>query len=89
MLTFKADSALVGLGAKIKNISVYFSKTDGDEVSYTATYNFVGVASISVSGTFNIEKLILSCSGMLCVAARALKRRHEAYDRQLKKIMRN
>jgi hypothetical protein len=48
---------------------------------------FVAVAAISVSGSFDIEQLILSCSGLLCKAARALKERNRAYDFELQRIM--
>jgi len=87
MMTFKANSALEGLGAKVKNISISFSKEEGNDIKYTGMFSFIGVASISVSGKFNIEELILSCSGLLCKAARALKGRHRAYDMELQKIM--
>ena len=87
MMTFKANSALEGLGAKVKNISISFSKGDDNDVKYTAMFSFIGIAAISVSGKFNIEELILSCSGLLCIAARALKVRHRAYDMELQKIM--
>ncbi len=87
MLTFKANSALQGLGVKVKNVSISFSKGDGNDVEYTAMFSFVGVGVISVSGKFNIEELILSCSGFLCIAARALKGRHIAYDMELQRIM--
>lgn len=87
MLTFKGDSALQGLGAKVKNASITFTKGDSNDIKYTATFNFVGVAGMSVSGSFNIEELILSCSGLLCRAARALKGKHAAYEMELKRIM--
>ena len=87
MMTFKANSALEGLGAKVKNISISFSKGEGNDIKYTGMFSFIGVASISVSGKFNIEELILSCSGLLCKAARALKGRHRAYDMELQIIM--
>lgn len=89
MFTFKGDSALQGLGAKVKSASITFTKGNDDNIKYTAFFNFVGVAGISVSGAFNIEELILSCSGLLCRAARALKGRHAAYDMELKRIMGN
>ncbi len=76
-----------GLGAKVKNASIIFTKGDGNDIKYTATFNFVGVAGMSISGTFDIEELILSCSGLLCRAARALKGRHAAYEMELKRIM--
>jgi len=87
MLTFKGDSALQELGAKVKNVSIFFTKGSENDVKYNATFNFVGVAGLSISGTFNVENLILSCSGLLCRAARALKGRHAAYDAELKRIM--
>ncbi|RZF95320.1 hypothetical protein EXT42_00405 [Pseudoalteromonas sp. CO302Y] len=87
MLTFKGDSALQGLGAKLKNASISFTKGDSNNIKYTATFNFISAASISVSGSFDIEELILSCSGLLCRAAKALKGRHAAYEAQLQKIM--
>lgn len=87
VLIFKADSALQGLGAKVKNISITFTKGGSDEVSYMARISFVGVAAITVTGKFSIEALLLSCSGLLCLAARALKGRHAAYEMELKRIM--
>ena len=87
MLTFKGYSALQELGAKVNNVSISFTKGSGNDVKYNATFNFVGVAGLSISGKFNVEDLILSCSGLLCQAARALKGRHAAYDAELKRIM--
>ena len=57
-------------------------------VGYTATFDLKYI-KLSVSGSFNLEELITSCSGLLCRAARSLKGRHQAYDLELKKIMRN
>jgi len=87
MLTFNGGSALQGLGAKIKNASITFKKGDSNNIKYTATFNFVGAAGMSISGSFDIEELILSCSGLLCRAAKALKARHAAYEMELKRIM--
>ncbi len=87
MMTFKADSALQALGAKVRNISITFAKGEGSEVKYTAMVSFMKMASVSVSGEFNVEELILSCSGLLCKAARLLKGRHNAYEQELQKIM--
>jgi hypothetical protein len=68
-------------------LSITFSHGNGNNVNYTAMYSFSGAANISVSGSFDIEELILSCSGLLCRAARALKGRNAAYEMELKKIM--
>jgi hypothetical protein len=87
ILTFKGDTALSGLGAKVKNVSIMFSHGDGNKVTYTAMYSFSSAANIAVSGNLDIEELILSCSGLLCQAARALKGNHASYEMELKKIM--
>jgi hypothetical protein len=87
VLTFKGDSALSSLGAKIKNVSIMFSHGQGNNVNYTAMCSFSGAANITLTGSFDIEELILSCSGLLCRAARALKGRNAAYEMELKKIM--
>lgn len=87
ILTFKGDTALSSLGAKLKNVSIMFSHGEGNNVNYTAMYSFSGAANITLTGSFDIEELITSCSGLLCRAARALKGRNAAYEMELKKIM--
>lgn len=87
ILTFKGDTALSSLGAKIKNVTIMFSHGEGNNVNYTAMYSFSGAANITLTGSFDIEELILSCSGLLCRAARALKGRNAAYEMELQKIM--
>ena len=86
-VTFKGEPALSSLGAKIKNISVSFSHGEEKRIKYTAMYSFGGAMDISLSGSFDIEKLLLACSGLLCRAARALKGNYSAYDMQLEKVM--
>lgn len=87
-LTFNGGAALESLGVKVKMVSISFTKGDGDNVNYQGTFNFAGgAASISVSGTFSIEELITSCSGLLCQAARLIKVRHQAYENELQRIM--
>ncbi|WP_278248886.1 hypothetical protein [Phytopseudomonas dryadis] len=36
---------------------------------------------------FDLEALITACSGLLCQAARVMKGRHKAYERELERIM--
>jgi hypothetical protein len=87
-LTFNGATALEGLGVKIKMASINFTKIDDDDINYKGTFSFAGGAgAISLSGSFNIEELITSCSGILCRAARLLKGRHQAYDAELQRIM--
>lgn len=87
VVAFKGERALVSLGARLKNVSILFSPGDGSNIHYTAMFSYGRAASVSVSGSFDIEELILSCSGLLCRAARALKGRESGYEMQLKRIM--
>ncbi len=86
VVTFSGDDALDKLGINIKFISVSFSAGSSGNVKYTAMID-IKSAKIAFTGSFNIEKLITSCSGILCKAARALKGRHHAYDMELQRIM--
>ncbi|MGH1439424.1 MAG: hypothetical protein ACRBBR_04870 [Cellvibrionaceae bacterium] len=86
MVIFSGDPALKKLGAKIKRVNILFSNQDGMNVGYKASFD-LGVGKVSVSGSFNLEELILSCSGILCKAARAMKNRHLSYERELERIM--
>lgn len=88
VLSFGGGTALESLGAKVKKASIHFTKGDGDDIRYKAAFSFAGGAGeVSVSGSFNAEDLITSCSGLLCQAARRMKGRQQAYEAELKKIM--
>jgi len=90
ILSFSGGTALESIGAKVKMASINFTKGEGDAIDYKATFFFAGGAGgISVLGSFNVEQLITSCSGLLCQAARLVKGRHQAYEMELKKIMGN
>lgn len=86
IVTFSGAPVLDKIGAKIKRVSVSFNNKDGINVGYSATFD-LEYMKLTVMGDFDLEKLITSCSGLLCSAARALKGRHHAYDMELQKIM--
>ena len=86
LLTFSGEPVLKTLGVKIKRVSISFNNMDGMNVGYSGSFN-VGVASLSVKGQFDLEQLILSCTGLLCRAARMMKGRHHAYDLELQRVM--
>ncbi len=86
IMRFSGSPVLESIGAKIKRVSVSFNNKGGMKVGYTATFDLEYI-KLSVLGEFDLEELITSCSGLLCRAARALKGRNQAYDRELQKIM--
>lgn len=85
-LTFSGSMALEHIGAKVKRVNINFTRGGLNKVNYSATFN-LAIISMSVSGDFDIEELILSCSGLLCRAARALKGRNQAFEHELQQIM--
>jgi len=86
VLTFSGKPTLEKIGVKIKRVSINFENKGKMKVGYSATIN-LAVISLTVNGNFDLEELITSCSGLLCIAARALKGRHKMYDMELQKIM--
>lgn len=57
-----------------------------ETAGYALSADLEGVV-FEVSGSFYLEELITSCSGLLCQVARALKGRRNGYDRELQRIM--
>lgn len=86
VLTFSGKPTLEKIGVKIKRISVNFENKGKMKVGYSITIN-LAVISLTVNGDFDLAELIISCSGLLCIAARALKGRHKMYEMELQKIM--
>ena len=88
VLTFKGDPALESMGLSVKFISVAFERNDDGTLKYSGSFK-IGFATLFVNGRFDVERLILSCSGILCKAARALKNRnHILRNQELEEIMR-
>ncbi len=83
LLTFSGDPALEKMGIKVKRMTINLSNLDGMNVGYTASISGPYGVSLSLSGSFNLERLIMACTGLLCSAARALKNR----DKQLQEAM--
>lgn len=88
VLIFSGSTALESIGAKIKRVSITFTKGSDFTVKYKASFS-LEIISLNLSGSFDIEELITSCSGLLCKAAKAMKQRNLRYDQELQKIMGN
>ena len=90
VVTFSGTPVLKQIGAKIKRVSIRFqndSEKQGDMIiGYTASFD-LGVIQLTVSGNFDLEKLITSCSGLVCIAARLFQNRNRALDIEMQKIM--
>ncbi len=86
MVIFSGDPVLNKIGVKVKRVNIIFSNEDGMNIGYNATFD-LGVGRVAVRGKFDLEKLILSCSGLLCKAARAMKGRNLSYERELQEVM--
>lgn len=83
VVSFSGDPALSKLSVKIKRMSVTFSNMDGMRVGYNVSVTGPYGVAASLSGSVDLEELILACSGFLCQSARAMKNR----DQQMQKAM--
>ncbi len=86
-VTFSATDALKELGLEIRRVGISMDVNGEGELGYTARFMFAGALALSVRGTIDVEELILSCSGLLCRAARALKSRTASTDRELDRAL--
>lgn len=80
--TFSSEEAFNTFGLAVKSASIEFHSDGENFVGYRGTIN-LALFTLTVDGRFDVEQLILACSGLLCRAARALKGRSLLYERQL------
>ena len=78
---FSVSEEIKEYGLRFKYASVMFSGNRDGVIVYKAS---VGIgAEIIVSGVLDVEKLILNCSGLLCIAARAMRNRAKMIDKTI------
>ncbi|KKO47155.1 hypothetical protein WG68_00420 [Arsukibacterium ikkense] len=80
---FDVSEEVKQIGLDLKMVSVMFSGGREGKLHYMASFNFAGGVKVEFSSILDIEKLILSCSGLLCRAARLLKGRHQQIDQSV------
>lgn len=76
---------LTSFGIDLNYISVMLSGNKNGKLIYQLSFGFKNGVIGTVFGVLDVEKLILSCSGLLCRAAKALKKRHALIDSSLRK----
>lgn len=80
-VSFSVSDELKEYGADFRYASIMFSGNRNGVITYKASAG-IGM-SITVIGVLDVENLILNCSGLLCIAARALKNRAHMIDRSI------
>ena len=85
-VSFVARETLREIGVNAGVFRAMMSVNDAGDLRFNARIR-VGFASISASGSIDVEKLITTCSGILCRAARALQGRPAQVDRQLQEAL--
>lgn len=85
---FSASKLASELGVSIRRIKVLMSVTDSGDIRYNGSFN-LGYASVSITGTIDIDEFLRSCSGLLCYAVRLLEGQKRERDRQLQKALGN
>lgn len=87
IVVFNGSPVLEELGVAVKFVNVQFGQNDDGKISYTGTFE-VGAYAMSISGYVDVEKLILGCTGLLCVAARAVKNRNNIIrERMIREVV--
>ncbi len=81
VVKFSVSDELKEYGADFRYASIMFSGNRHGMITYKASAG-IG-ATITVSGVLDVENLILNCSGLLCIAARALKNRAHMIDKSI------
>lgn len=70
------------LGVTVRAITIMMTSDGKGSIRYNAEFK-LRVAVVGVSGSIDVEKLVLSCSSLLCRAARLLNGRSDILDRQM------
>lgn len=63
---FDVSEEVKQIGLDLKVVSIMFSGGKDGKLHYMASFSFVGGVKVEFSSIIDVEKLILSCSGMLC-----------------------
>lgn len=87
-VAFVGQDTLQEIGVSAGVFRAMMSVDESGDLRFNARVR-VGVASVSASGSVDVEKLITTCSGILCQAARALQGRPSQVDRQLQEALGN
>lgn len=88
VVAFSASESLRSIGVSVRGVTVLMT-VDGDGlIHYNASFR-LGINTLMVRGAIDVEKLITTCSGILCRAARAMRNRPAQIDRELREALEN
>ncbi len=84
LVKFSAQDQIKQIGVDLKRASIMFSGSKSGKLHYVASFDFWGGLSVEFASVLDIDKLLSSCSGLLCHAYRLIKtERHKAIDKSL------
>ena len=83
IVRFSVKDEFRNYGVDLKVASLMFSGSHDGKLHYHASFKFMGMSEIKFKSVIDVKKLILSCSGLLCQAARAMKNRHRVIDQHI------
>ena len=86
-LVFNAGEETRTIGFDFKFASLHFMGAQNEQLRYSASFT-IGFASVSFSGSFDVEKFILECSGLVCIAARLMRDRKAKIDAAIERSTR-
>ena len=80
MVHFSGKPALEEVGIDLEYGSIMFSNAGSNKLHYAVSLKFRGVLKVEYSNFIDVEKLLLGCSGLLCIAARGLRNRQQQIE---------
>jgi len=81
VVKFSVTEEIKEYGIDFKYVSVMLSGNKNGIIHYRGT--FKSFLEVSINGFIDVEQLILHCSGLLCIAARALRNRYKMIDKSI------
>ena len=85
-VTYSASTVLSEVGVQIRRVGISMSVNDEGNLQYQARF-WTGAITLNTRGTIDVEALLLTCSGMLCRAARALQKRTGLIEQKLDRAL--
>ena len=80
-VAFSVSEEIKEFGFDFKYASIMLSGNKQGMIQYRGTFGLM--IEVEIVGFIDVEQLILNCSGLLCIAARAMKYRYQMIDKSI------
>ncbi|MDH5259729.1 MAG: hypothetical protein OEX07_17075 [Gammaproteobacteria bacterium] len=78
-MSFNVSEETRSIGFDFKFASLHFLGSQNGQLRYSASFS-IGFTSVTFRDSFDVEKFILECSGLVCIVARLMRDRKNKID---------